>query len=64
MLVPSTRWQRVMIVALLVAPLLVLLVLCTPGWLSWPFLPTDRRDSVLKFAALVVDWVKALVGIN
>jgi hypothetical protein len=63
-LVSFARWQRVVIAALLVVPLIVLLVLSAPGLLAWPFTSEARRTSVLQFVDKVVDWVKAIAGLS
>jgi len=39
-------------------------VLSTPAWLAWPFLAADRRTTVLSFVDKLVDWVRALAGIE
>jgi hypothetical protein len=61
-LVPFARWQRVVIAALLVIPLVILLVFSAPGLIAWPFTSEDRRASILQFLDRVVDWVKAIAG--
>jgi hypothetical protein len=45
-----------------VIPLLVLLLLTSPAWLALPFLSKDRRETVLRLADLLLDWIKAVVG--
>jgi hypothetical protein len=64
MILPTSRWQRAGVAAILVIPLLVLVVLSTPAWLSWPFLNSDRRSAVLAFLDRLVEWVKALAGVE
>jgi hypothetical protein len=61
---PFARWQRVVITALLVVPLVVLLVLSAPGLLVWPFLSQARRDSVMQFLDRVLIWVKVITGMQ
>ena len=59
---PSSRWSRVLITALLVLPLTLIVVLSAPAWLVWPFLPESRCDAVLKFLGNLIDWIKAIAG--
>lgn len=62
MIMSSLRWQRAVIAAILVVPLLLVVLLSAPAWLVWPFLASDRRTAVLEFLDRLVEWVKALVG--
>ena len=62
MILPSSRWQRVAITALLVLPLLLIVVLSAPAWVALPFLSEPRRDAVLKLLDHLIDWVKAIPG--
>jgi hypothetical protein len=59
-ILPSSRWQRVAITALLVIPLVLVVVLSAPAWLAWPFLPKGRCDAVLKFLSRLIDWIRAI----
>ena len=61
-IVPPGRWQRALVVAILVVPLLVLVLLSMPAWLLWPFLDGERRSSVLEFLDRIVEWIKAIAG--
>jgi hypothetical protein len=61
-IMPSSRWQRAAITALLVLPLLLIVVLSAPAWAAWPFLSEPRRDAVLKFLGCLTDWIKAIPG--
>ena len=61
-IVPPGRWQRALVVAILVVPLLVLVLLSMPAWLVWPFLDAERRSSVLEFLDRIVEWIKAIAG--
>ncbi len=63
MLVPPSRGQRVAIVAALAVPLTVIVLLSAPAWVTWPFLPSERRETVKEFLGLVIDWIKVLAGI-
>lgn len=61
MMVPAGQWQRVMIVALLVVPLLIMVVLSAPGWLLLPFLPKEGKEAMLKLAKIALEWIRATV---
>lgn len=60
MILPSSRWQRVAITALLVLPLVLIVALSAPGWLVFPFLPQTGRDSVMTLLDRLIDWIKAI----
>lgn len=60
MLLPQPGWQRVAVAAILVLPLLVLILLSLPAWITWPFMGTERRTTVLEFVDRIADWAKAL----
>jgi hypothetical protein len=57
-------WQRAITAALLVLPLLLLVVLSTPVWLVWPFLPDANRKAVLEFVGKLIEWTKAITGVS
>lgn len=59
-IVPSDRWQRVAITALLVVPLVLVVGLSAPALLALPFLSEPRRDTVLRLLACLIDWIKAI----
>jgi len=61
-ILPSSRWQRVAITALLVLPLVLIVALSAPAWLVWPFLPEARQDTVLKLLDRLIDWIKAIAA--
>lgn len=52
--------HRVAVAAILVIPLLALVLLSAPAWITWPFLDADRRATVLEFVDRIVEWTKAL----
>jgi hypothetical protein len=56
------RLQRTIVVVILAVPLLMVVLLSAPAWLVWPFLPKERRATVLEFLDHLVDWVKVLAG--
>ena len=62
MLIFSTRSQHAVIAASLILPLLLLVLLSAPAWLVWPFLPVDRRKTVLQFLDHLLEWVRLLAG--
>ncbi len=57
---PQPGWQRVALAAILVLPLIVLILLSAPAWITWPFLATDRRKTVLQFVDRIAGWAKTL----
>jgi hypothetical protein len=59
---PSGGWQRVVLAALLVIPLVLVVLLMTPACLSWPFLSDARRRDVLALVGSFVDWIRVLAG--
>jgi hypothetical protein len=61
-ILPSARWQRVVITALLVLPLVLVVGLSAPTWLVLPFLSESRRNTVLQFLGYLIDWIKAIAG--
>ncbi|MFC0861904.1 hypothetical protein ACFHYQ_06310 [Sphaerimonospora cavernae] len=58
------RVQRAIIVALLTLPLLVIVILSLPVWVTWPWLKQERRTDVLKMVEKVTDTLKALMRAN
>jgi hypothetical protein len=61
-IVPSVRWQRVAITALLVVPLVLVIGLSAPTWLVLPFLSEPRRKTALQFLGYLIEWIKAIAG--
>jgi hypothetical protein len=59
-ILPSARWQRVAITALLVVPLVMVVALSAPAWLALPFLSEPRRNGVIQLLSCLVDWVKTI----
>jgi hypothetical protein len=55
---PPARWQAT--AAIMAVPLLVVIVLSAPAWLSWAFLSADRRNAVVDFLSLLVEWVRVV----
>jgi hypothetical protein len=56
---PQPGWQRVAVAAILVIPLLALVLLSMPAWITWPFLGTERRTTVLEFVDRIVELTKS-----
>jgi hypothetical protein len=54
-IVPPARWQRAVITALLVVPLVLVIGLSAPMWLALPFLSESRRNTVLEFLGCLID---------
>ncbi len=59
-LLPPSGRQRVAVPAILVIPLLALVLLSLPAWITWPFLGTERRTTVLEFVDRILELIKAL----
>ncbi|MFE6777527.1 hypothetical protein [Streptomyces sp. NPDC057702] len=53
---------RPFLVMLFVLPLLTVVLLSTPAWLSWPFLPVARQRIVLEVIDRLVQWTRAVMG--
>lgn len=64
MILPSSRWQRVVITALLVLPLVLVVALAAPAWIVLPFLSEPRRNAVIQFLGCLIDWIRAIVGLS
>lgn len=60
--IPSAGWQRVALAVCLVIPLVLVVLLMTPAWLSWPFLSDSRRKDVLALVGWFVNWISVLAG--
>jgi hypothetical protein len=61
-ILPPERWQRVVVAAVLVLPLLLVVGLSAPVWLTWPFLSEPRRKAVIQFLGCLINWIKAIAG--
>ena len=60
MLLPQPGWQRVAVAAILVIPLLALILLSLPAWITWPILSTEQLQTVLQFVDRIIELAKAL----
>lgn len=52
---------RPSLAALFLLPLLVVVLLSAPAWLTWPFLPRDRQQFVLEVLDRLVRWTRAAI---
>lgn len=48
MFLTQPGWQRVAVAAILVIPLIVLVLLSMPAWITWPFLGTSDEAQYLS----------------
>jgi len=53
----SSRWQRVLVVAVLVLPLLVIILLSFPVWFFLPFREAGRK-FILELVCEFTKWIK------
>ncbi|MFE2412605.1 hypothetical protein ACFXDE_30100 [Kitasatospora sp. NPDC059408] len=53
--------SRPFLVALFALPLLAVVLLSAPAWLTWPFLPPGRQDVVLAVLDRLVQWTRVAV---
>ncbi|MGI8451917.1 MAG: hypothetical protein ACR2MP_32970 [Streptosporangiaceae bacterium] len=60
--VPIAGWQRVAVAALLVIPFVLAIVLTTPGWLLWIFLPAKQRQDFLALNGKLIEWARVIAG--
>ncbi|WP_406722866.1 hypothetical protein OG968_23985 [Streptomyces althioticus] len=45
--------------ALRIFPLIIVVVLLAPAWLSWVFLPEGRQKRVIDLVKQLIEWTKA-----
>lgn len=64
MIVPPPGWQRVALAAILVLPMLILILLSAPAWVTLPFLAADRRKTVLQLAGRIAEWANSLTKVG
>ncbi|WP_433434481.1 hypothetical protein [Nonomuraea sp. CA-141351] len=60
MLVINATWQRVVLAALLVMPVVAVIVLMTPAFLVLPF-STPGREFILKLLDKITAWARVIV---
>lgn len=53
--------SRPVLVALFALPLLAVVLLSAPAWLTWPFLPSGRQEVVLAVLDRLVQWTRVAV---
>lgn len=58
---PHSALVTVCLAVPLVLPLLAVVVLSAPAWLTWPFLPAERQRTVLRVLDRLVHWTRAAV---
>ncbi|RAJ29838.1 hypothetical protein K353_06542 [Kitasatospora sp. SolWspMP-SS2h] len=54
--------SRPALVSLLALPLLAVVLLSAPAWLTWPFLPAPRQRVVLAVLDRLVQWTRAVAS--
>ncbi|WEV26711.1 hypothetical protein OYE22_17035 [Streptomyces sp. 71268] len=52
---------RPFLVVLYVLPLLTVVLLSAPAWLTWPFLPAGRQRVVLEVIDRLVRWTRTVM---
>ncbi|MFJ2582943.1 hypothetical protein [Kitasatospora aureofaciens] len=57
----SAWLARPFLVALFALPLLAVVLLSAPAWLTWPFLPSGRQEVVLAVLDRLVQWTRVAV---
>ena len=61
--IPAAGWQRVAVAALLIIPLVLVVVLLSPGLILLPFLSGERREAMLRVVDRFIDWAKVATGV-
>jgi hypothetical protein len=49
---------RGLLLAIRVLPVLVVVVLSAPAWLTWPFLSERRQKAVLEMVKALAEWTR------
>lgn len=57
----SAWLSRPFLIVLFVLPLLAVVLLSAPAWLTWPFLPPERQKIVLEVLDCLVRWTRVAV---
>jgi hypothetical protein len=52
----APEWTLRLTQALRLLPVLLVVVLSTPAWLVWPFLPAERQKFVLDMVQALTAW--------
>jgi hypothetical protein len=47
--------------AITMLPVLIFVILSMPAWLSWPFLSTERRNTVNLMMEQMTDWTRVFL---
>jgi hypothetical protein len=53
---PPRGFSQALVVALRIFPVILVVVLSTPAWLSWPFLSDRRQQRVLQMTKELAAW--------
>ncbi|MBD0675475.1 hypothetical protein [Streptomyces sp. CBMA156] len=48
------------LIGLRVLPVLLIVALSAPAWVSWPFLPERRQQVVLDMVKALADWTRGM----
>jgi hypothetical protein len=59
---PRPGWQRVVVTALLITPLILVVILMFPALLAWPVLSDKKRSDFLNLIQKLVDWARVAGG--
>jgi hypothetical protein len=62
LLTAASRLQKPIVTALCIAPLVTIVVLAAPAWISFPFLSKQRQEAVLEMLGHIIDGIRAAVG--
>lgn len=58
----APEWTLRLTQVLRLLPVLLVVVLSTPAWLVWPFLPTQRQQFVLDMVRALTAWTYGPTG--
>jgi hypothetical protein len=53
-----SRGGRALVVAITMLPVLVFVILSAPAWVVWPWLSTNRRESVHRMVDQLTQWTR------
>jgi hypothetical protein len=57
-----SRGARALVVAITMLPVLVVVILSTPAWVVWPWLSTNRRESVHRMVDQLTQWTRDVLS--
>ncbi|MGR3871580.1 hypothetical protein ACUXZZ_23755 [Streptomyces graminifolii] len=55
----NSAWLKHALIALKILPVVLVVVLSAPAWLTWTFLPEQRQRVVLDMVKALADWTQA-----